>query len=313
MINIENFIPFFESDVHDIDISSPLPALETFYYCIPQNDKLLEYWDKIGDRLFKIRHSQNIDGIERQLSLFDPPIDPELVKAVASGISIGAALNGMNAPLPLYRFEVVVQKAYEFANDVKSLGDVLLATLEKKDAEAISLLRSSHEIRNAGSNKRNKKKQIDEAKGNIEVLQKTKTVTEEKKKYYAGLSYMNAGEIIAFALSTASTTIDVGIAAGYILAGGLRAVPDFLIGAAGFGGSPEAGATIGGTQFADVAEAATKTLSSIAHALDKGSSLASTQGSYMRRQEEWDFQVELAEKEFDQIDKQIAAAEISNT
>ncbi len=310
MINVENFIPFFETDIDEID-TPPLPDIETFYYCIPKNDKLLEYWDKIADRLFKIRHSMNIDGLERQLALFDPPIDPGLlVKAAASGMSLGAALAGLNAPLPQYRFNIIVQKANDFCNEVKSLGSALLSALEKKDAEAIALLRSTHEIRMQEAVKALRKKQTEEAKENIESLKKQKIITEEKKKYYSNLAYMNAAEIVAFALSTASTAIDAAIAAGYILAGGLKAIPQFVIGAAGFGGSPEASGEIGGQQFGDIADAATKTLSSIANALDKGATLASTQGTYIRRQEEWDFQKLLAGKELDQIDKQITGAEI---
>lgn len=311
MINVENFIPFFETDIDDIDIPPPLPDIETFYFCIPKNDKLLEYWDKIADRLFKIRHSMNIDGIERQLALFDPPIDPGLlVKAAASGISIGAALAGMNAPLPPYRFQLMVQKANDFCGEVKSLGAALLAALEKKDAEALALLRSTQEIRLQQAAREIKKKQIEEAKVNVDALQKTKEVTEEKKKYYDGLSYMNAAESTAFGLSIGSTVMDVAIAAGYILAGGLKAIPQFIIGAAGFGGSPHATASAGGQQAGDIAGDATKTLSAIAAGLDKGAALASTQGSYQRRQEEWDFQKTLAIKELAQIDKQIAAAEI---
>ncbi|MDB5200365.1 MAG: hypothetical protein JWO92_2328 [Chitinophagaceae bacterium] len=311
MINVENFIPFFETDIDDIDIAAPLPALETFYYCIPKNEKLLDYWKRIGEQLFKIRHCMNIDGIERQLALFDPPIDPGLlVKAVASGLSIGQAIAGLSAPLPQYRFLTIVQKANEFCNEVKSLGGGLLAALEKKDAEAMSLLRSTQEIRMHEAIREIRKKQIEEAKVNVESLVKTKNLTEEKKKYYEGLSYMNPAEIIAFTLSTAATALDVAIAAGYALSGGLKLIPQIVGGGSGFGGSPHVVVDIGGEQFGDSAEDLVKTISSISQALDKGASLASTQGSYMRRQEEWDFQAILATKELVQIDKQIAGAEI---
>jgi hypothetical protein len=50
-----------------------------FYFSLPANEKMLTYWDTDADRLFKIRNSMNIDGIERQLALFDPPIDPGLL------------------------------------------------------------------------------------------------------------------------------------------------------------------------------------------------------------------------------------------
>ena len=55
--------------------SGAVPSL-VLYFCIPPNDKLLAYWDQIEDRLFKIRHCMNIEGVVRQLPLFQPPIDP---------------------------------------------------------------------------------------------------------------------------------------------------------------------------------------------------------------------------------------------
>jgi hypothetical protein len=312
LVELENFIPYFADDVQEFDNGGgPLPDINMFYFSLPPNEKLLSYWDTIADRLFKIRNSMNIDGIERSLALFDPPIDPALlVKAVASGISIGAAISGLNAPLPNYRFSVCQEKAADFCNEVKSLGSLMLATLEKRDTEAMALLRSAHEMRMLEAVKGVRKTQVEEAKANIEQLNKTKAVTEEKLDYYSDLDYMNAGEIVAFSLSTAATVLDAAIAAGYILAGGLKAVPQFIAGGSGFGGSPHVTVDIGGQQFGDIAEAATKTISSIALALDKGASLASTQGGYQRRQDEWDFQIRSAKKEIAQIEQQITAAQI---
>ena len=34
-------------------------------FCVPANDVLLGLWDRIADRLYKIRHCLNIDGIPR--------------------------------------------------------------------------------------------------------------------------------------------------------------------------------------------------------------------------------------------------------
>lgn len=312
LVDLENFIPYFTDDVQSFDDSgAPLPELNMFYFCLPPNEKLMSYYNTIGQRLFYIRHSMNIDGIERQLALYDPPIDPGLlVKAVGSGLSISAAISGLNAPLPNYRFSVCLQKASELCSELKSLGASLLAALEKRDAEALALLRSTHEIRMYEAVKELHKIQLEEAKVNIEQLNKQKAVLSEKLRYYSGLEYMNAGEIVAFALSTASTVLDAAVAAGYILAGGLKAIPQFVAGGSGFGGSPHVTISIGGQEFGDAAEIATKTISSIALALDKGASLASTQGSYQRRQDEWNFQAKTAQKEIDQVDQQILAAQI---
>ena len=51
----------------------------SLYFCIPQNQTLLAYWDTVADRLFKIRNSENIEGVFQQLPLFDPPLDPGML------------------------------------------------------------------------------------------------------------------------------------------------------------------------------------------------------------------------------------------
>src|SRR6185436_17656760 len=108
----------------------------SLYFCIPQNDQLLAYWDKVADRLFKIRHCMNIEGIVRQLALFDPPIDPgALVRAAAAGMDIASIVNNVNQPLSTVRGPLLLQKALELCAEVKALGSSLLSALEKGDAE----------------------------------------------------------------------------------------------------------------------------------------------------------------------------------
>jgi hypothetical protein len=119
---------------------------KALYFCVPRNDKLLSYWDTVADRLFKIRNSLNIQGIFRQLALFEPPIDPAmLARAAAAGLDVSAIVNGLNQPLPLVRFAFLIQKAQEVVMEVKSLGNNLLSAMEKEDNEALAILRARHE------------------------------------------------------------------------------------------------------------------------------------------------------------------------
>jgi len=119
----------------------------SLYFCIPQNQTLLAYWDTVADRLFKIRNSENIQGVFQQLPLFDPPLDPGmLVQAAAAGLNIGAIVSGLNQPLGPLRSLPLIQKALELASEVKSMGASLLAALEKGDAEHLAQLRQGHEI-----------------------------------------------------------------------------------------------------------------------------------------------------------------------
>ena len=126
-------MPSTSNTDHKSNSNSLFGIAKTLYFCIPQNDKLLQYWDIVGDRLFKIRHCMNIEGVIRQLPLFEPPIDPGmLVKAAAAGIDISSIVSGINQPISLIRFPLLLQKALEICNEVKTLGNMLLSILEKK-------------------------------------------------------------------------------------------------------------------------------------------------------------------------------------
>src|SRR5205823_10356637 len=106
----------------------PMPPLLTLAFCVPPNDKLLGYWDVVADRLFKIRHCMNIEGVVRQLPLFEPPLDPGmLVKAAAAGLDIGSIVNSLNQPIGPVRSLMLIQKAVELCSEIKSLGTGLLA------------------------------------------------------------------------------------------------------------------------------------------------------------------------------------------
>ena len=141
-----------------------LPYLDVLYFCIPNNEKLLSLWDTVSDRLFKIRHCMNIEGLVRQLPLFEPPIDPALlVKASAAGLDIGAVLNDLNAPMSLYRFTFMIQRAQGLCAEVKSLGSAMLSALEKRDAEGMAALRSNNGLILLNAIRTVKEKLIDEA------------------------------------------------------------------------------------------------------------------------------------------------------
>ncbi|MCQ6557500.1 Tc toxin subunit A-related protein [Paenibacillus mendelii] len=311
LVEVENLLPPPVQMTPGNGGIEQLPRLETFYFGIPHNDKLVEYWNTVEDRLFKIRHSLNIDGKFRQLPLFEPPIDPALlVKAAAAGVDIGSVLNDLNAPHPNYRFPIMLQKAKELCEEVKALGSQLLAVLEKSDAEALALLRMSHETKLLEQIRHVKLQAVKEQEATLLSLEKSKEAADQKIAYYTNLPFMNAWEVTALSLSGASTVLDTAIAAGYIMAGGLKLIPNFTIGASGFGGSPTATAETGGDKFGDAAENMVQTMSAIAQSLEKMAGMASTVASYHRRKEEWDQQKALAVIEGAQIDQQMEASRI---
>lgn len=149
--SVETEIPFDKAP-HPQDASDGTNLIglrslgNTLYFGVPRNDKLLSYWRLVADRLFKIHNSLNIQGIFQQVPLFAPPIDPALLaRAAAAGLDIAAIVSGANQPLPLVRFQFLIQKANEICQEVKSLGASLLSAIEKEDNEAVSILRAKHE------------------------------------------------------------------------------------------------------------------------------------------------------------------------
>ncbi|MGD2086306.1 MAG: neuraminidase-like domain-containing protein [Candidatus Aminicenantes bacterium] len=292
-----------EKDIHILD---SLP-----YFCIPENEKLLSYWDTVSDRLFKIRNCMNIEGVVRQLDLFAPPIDPGLlVKAAAAGVDIGEALSDMTAPMPHYRFRYLLGKALELCSDVKTLGTAMLSALEKKDAEEISLLRSDHEVKLYEAIRDLKEKSIEEAEANIQTLGKLKEVTNARYTYYSTRDYMNANEKLQLDKLKSAMIIQTVGQGLEILAGVLALIPQFRTGVAGVFGTPQVGMDFGGFQLMKAVEVATRSLNLAASIEQYRGSKASIKGGYDRRDDDWKFQAELAGKELDHIDQQIAAAEL---
>jgi hypothetical protein len=316
LVNVENLMPFHTiKNYNGIVPTGTLPTLKTMYFCIPMNENLTGptgHWDVVADRLFKIRHCMNIDGTFAPLSLFAPAIDPGLlVRASAAGLDIGSVLNDANTPLPVYRFNVMVQKATELCNDVKTLGASLLSTLEKKDAEGLALLRSGHEQKLLGSVLEIKQKQIEDAQSVLDNLDKQKELITVRKKYYEGLlrAGLNHQEKAALGLNGISRFAENAIALGYLAASSVSLIPQVVMGVSGLG-SAVATASAGSQQLGNAAERAVRTLQAIATASDKSASILNTTSGYLRRAQDWQYQLDLANKELEQIEKQILGAQI---
>ena len=304
MVEIESFLP---------PSAAPIPFAGTQggpllmpFFCITANDKLLGYWDTVADRLFKIRHCMNIEGVERSLPIFEPPIDPALlVRAAAAGVDIASVLNDINAAVPHYRFNVMLQKANELCNDVKSLGAALLSALEKKDVEELALLRSSHEVELLKAIREIKKQQIEEANNALAGLMKYQDVVTARQQYYLSRPFMNSLEKGHIDLTTYGLIAMEAQLGAEVIAAILHLIPDTKVGA-----PTTDGVTYGGGNVAPAIQAFGSAAGTTASMFNTGASLSATLGGYQRRQEDWTHQADLATKELEQVLKQIAAAEI---
>lgn len=290
-------------EILDNLISTTRNSASMFYFCFPENQQLRNYWQRVTDGLYKIRHCLDITGKRRQLKLYEPAIDPAaLVRAVAGGRDLGAALADLLRPLPHYRFVYLIEKARQFTAQVVQFGGALLAALEKKDAEDLALLRTTHEksIQNLTVSVR--EKQRDAAVESHAALEIGRASAVTRQSHYGnllakGLSSREelhlASMMIAWYLDQVSQMMNLSASAAHL-------VPN--------AGSPFAmtyGGREVGSSLRGVAEAF-HMYSSFANLIG---SMSSIMGGYQRRAQDWTLQNRLAGHDVEQIDRQIAAAD----
>ncbi len=317
MVDFENDLPI-SSRATTGESSTAMTGLlgigRSFYFCIPKNDKLLGYWDTVADRLFKIRHCMNIEGVVRELPLFEPHIDPALlVQAAAQGIDLSSVLSDLSAPLPYYRFNTLLGKALELTGELRSVGAALLAALEKRDTETFANLRASHETELLSLVKQVKQQQFAEAQTIREGLEKTKAVTQRRFEYYRDIPQRIQEETEQLNRLALANDLQRETASWEIVAQHWHLYfPDISankgIGKDITGGS--VGTSYGGSNIGAAANAFARSKSFESSDHNYQGTRSSILGGWKRRADDWKLQEDLAAKELAQIDKQITAAGI---
>jgi hypothetical protein len=189
LVEMENSFPYNEMGVSDKSgdpgTGSAFGIGRSLYFCIPENDQLLSYWDEVADRLFKLRHCENIEGVFRIPALFDPPIDPgALVRAAAAGLDIATIVNNVNQPVSTVRGPLLLQKAQELCNEVKALGAATLTAIEHGEAEHLAALRQAHELAVLTLGRDLRFLQWKDAEAATEALVKSRAVVFERYRHY---------------------------------------------------------------------------------------------------------------------------------
>ena len=91
----------------------------------------------MADRLYKLRHCQNIAGAPLELALFDAPIDPGLlIAAQAAGVDLTSVLSDLGAPCPITGSRVCTRRL-RLRQRIAGLRISLQAAIEKSDAGAL--------------------------------------------------------------------------------------------------------------------------------------------------------------------------------
>jgi Tc toxin complex TcA C-terminal TcB-binding domain/Neuraminidase-like domain/Salmonella virulence plasmid 28.1kDa A protein len=312
MVEIENVIGGADGSGGGVAHSNRggIPSPSTFYFKIPSNPKMLGYWATVNDRLYKLRHCQNIVGNPLQLALFDAPIDPGLLtQAQAGGVDTFSVTQGFSASLPSYRFTSVYPQALDFVNAVRAYGSSLQAALEKADAGALALLQQTTQQQLLDDGSQILDWQVQEAENNIDSLNQTLILAQQRYHFNSSQSWPNTGEAVDVAISTGIAAYYLAAAVSEGIASIAHLIPEFNLGAAGFGGSPTATAGFGGSNVGDSASKGAEVGKAVAAALEKSAGLAAKMGAFERRQDSWDEAAAEAQIQIAQANAQLAGAQ----
>ncbi|MES2134273.1 MAG: neuraminidase-like domain-containing protein, partial [Bacteroidota bacterium] len=271
------------------------------YFCVPENSNLMARWDTVQDRMYKINNSLNINGVFRQLALFQPPINPlDLVKAAAAGNNIQAMASSTSLLSP-YRYSSAINAANGLCGILIELGNSLLSVIEKNDAEKLSVLRNTQEGQILNLITQTKTDRISELQATIASLNAniesannrlnfyTTAITNDLSDYEkTSLAAMEAALAFNILGSISKTAATIGYA-----------VPQM--------GSPFA-MTYGGVQIGNALNAASGVFEIGSEISTYISQRASTMGGYERRSDDWGLQKQIAQGDVNSITQQIAAA-----
>ncbi|MGH8531325.1 MAG: neuraminidase-like domain-containing protein [Gammaproteobacteria bacterium] len=301
LIDMENFIPVNPIIAPGL-LGKPFNEIDA-YFCVPENAQMLAYWDKVEDRLYKIRHCLDLEGKPLKLPLFAPPINPlELVRAAAAGQPGLSVLEQQRPSIPPYRFASMLPHARTLTDTVTTLGSSLLTALDMRDGEALARLRTSQELAILNLTTYTMTQQVENARFALESLQETANAIKSKQDFYQRLVDENLSPAEISNLVFSSVALPLNILSGSLEAasGIAYAIPQV--------GSPFA-MTYGGIQLGSVLAAAANSASTYAQIADFAAQTSLTVGGYQRRAQDWRFQVDQAKFEAKQTQKQIDAAQ----
>lgn len=289
-----------------------MPGPQTFYFKIPANQKLLGYWGTVSNRLFKLRHCQNIQGVTRELALFDAPIDPGLlIKAQAAGADLGSVLKDISAPLPNYRYTALYTQALDFVNAVRTYGTSLLGAIEKSDGASLAVLQQTIQQQIQQDMDQIFDWQIEKAQHDLEALNQAFEIAKAKYDFNSSQDLANAAEWTGMIAKASASIIKTIAAALHTTATVVYLLPAGTAGLSGFGGSPHGAFTEGGKNAGDSSKAAGFTATTAADILDAAGTVATTLGTWQHRKDGFDEAAKEAGYQKDQTLAQIASAEVS--
>lgn len=282
-------------------IAAAWAALPSPVFCVSPNPVLLGLRLHAELNLFKLRTGRNISGMRRALDAYAAPTDQ------SSGLPVIGADGELTvpglSPLPPtpYRYSALVQQARQLAGQARDVEAMMLAALEKRDAEAQNLLRARQDVRAARAGVRLQELRVTQAQDRVTVAQLQQQRAQLEEEHFQQL--LAAGQLqyerealgwleAASVFQVASAIASFASAATSLTATAIED-PTFGIGAR-IGSAASALSSVAGG------------LGSLASNAATWSSISSLRAGFARTQQDWQLRQQLAG-----ADRAIAGAQVS--
>ncbi|HVG52876.1 MAG TPA: neuraminidase-like domain-containing protein [Vicinamibacterales bacterium] len=306
--DLETELPFTHSVPTLPGTIGSASSIQTMYFCLPANDEWARIWDTVADRLFKIRHCMNIDGIVQELPLFPEALDARLlVEARARGLDISSVFDDFRAPLPHHEFSVLFEKALRMTEDVRSFAQRFETLIEKNEAESLAQMRVEQEAEWLKDYLRRELAQTIQLQATQrEAVEKSRLATQARFDFYS--EQLNRGLIEdekqqRTALQHARA-FEVMAQGSEVQANVVSMIPEaHAQGAA-------SGTSFGGPQLGLAARAFGGMFHMQSAQSTHDSTIAALNAQWERRRDEWSLQRELASHDLKKIDVELLAARI---
>lgn len=308
LADLETELPFTHSVPTLPGSIGSASSIQAMYFCLPPNDDWGVIWDTVADRLFKIRHCMNIDGIVQELPLFPDPIDPRLlIEARAKGISISSIFDDFRAPLPHHEFSVVFEKALRMVEDVRGFAQRYETLIEKGEAENMAQMRVEQEATWLKDYLRRELVQaIQLQAAQREAVEKSRAATQARFDYYE--EQLNRGLVEdekqqRSALQQART-FEAMAQGAEVQANVLSMIPEM------HAQGTASGTSFGGQQLGLAARAFGGAFHMLSAQASHDSTIAALNAQWERRGDEWRFLQSQAALDLKKIDVELLAARI---
>lgn len=279
------------------NLQTGFPAVYTplinFSFCTPSNPIYSALSLKGNVELYKIFNCRNIAGIVRELEIYPASIDN------VSGLPVIGAYGNLSLPSinnftpSQYRFKVLLERAKTIAQQAQQMESLFLAALEKEDAENYSQLRARQDIETSQATIKLQDLRINQANDEKGIANIQLGKAAFIQSHYNNLisSGLNSFEKQSLALMDAQlSNLDAAIQLQ------LFTLPY------SFGTSLASGNAPG-------VDSGINILSLLAQSLGLQSSISNILASYERRQQDWQFQSQLAGFDISLANQQIKVAE----